>query len=103
MGTPHVVGVTGAASGIRTWLGVILLVVGFLGHFFAAQAIGGTYVAFRDHIMGFFFLLVVSGAIVAGLGWRFWKGRHDITLLIVGAIQAILGIVVYIQRFNVHG
>lgn len=103
MGTPHAVGVTSSASRIRTWLGVILLVIGFLGHLFAARAIGGTYVAFRDHILGFFFILIVTGGIIAGLGWKFWKGRHDVTLLIIGAVQAILGIVVYMQRFSVHG
>lgn len=86
-----------------TWLGVILLAIGFLGHFFAARAIGGSYIAYRDHIFGFLLILVVSGAIIAGLGWRFWKGRHDITLLIVGVVQALFGIWVYIERFNVHG
>ena len=82
---------------------MLLLVVGFLGHFFAARAIGGTYIAYRDHIFGFVFLTLVSGAIVAGLGWRFWKGRHDVTLLIVGVLQAIIGIWIYTQRFGVHG
>ena len=85
----------------RIWLGVILLVLGFLGHFLAARAIGGSYVAFRDHIFGFFLILLVSGAIVAGLGWRFWRGRHDITVLIIGAVQALFGLVVYIERFNI--
>ena len=82
---------------------MLLLVVGFLGHFFAARAIGGTYIAYRDHIFGFVFLTPVSGALVAGLGWRFWKGRHDVTLMIVGVLQAIIGIWVYTQRFSVHG
>ena len=77
--------------------------VGFLGHFFAARAIGGTYIAYRDHIFGFVFLTLVSAAIVGGLGWKFWKGRRDITLLIVGILQAIIGIWVYTQRFSVHG
>ena len=86
-----------------TWLGVLLLVVGFLGHYFAARAIGGTYIAFRDHIFGFFLILVVTGAIIAGLGWKFWKGRHDITLFIIGVVQALFGIIVYINRFSVHG
>jgi len=99
---------TSTSSEVRTsarwtWIGALLLVVGFLGHFFAARAIGGTYIAYRDHIFGFVFLTLVSGALVAGLGWRFWKGRHDITLLIVGALQALIGIVVYINRFSVHG
>ena len=87
----------------RILLGVVLLVVGFLGHYFAARAIGGSYIAYRDHMAGFFGLLVLTGAIVAGLGWRFWKGRRDITVLIIGVIQALFGIFVYINRFNLPG
>jgi hypothetical protein len=85
------------------WLGVLLIIVAFFCHFFAARAIGGSYVAFRDHIAGFVLILVVTGAIIGGLGWRFWKGRGDITLLIIGVVQAAFGIVVYMQRFHVHG
>ena len=90
-------------SQLYTSLGVILLVVGFLGHYFAARAIGGSYIAYRDHIFGFFLILLVTGLIIAGLGWRFWKGRRDITLLIVGVVQALLGVWVYMERFSVHG
>ena len=86
-----------------TWLGVLLIIVAFFCHFFAARAIGGSYVAFRDHIAGFFLILIVTGAIIAGLGWRFWKGRRDITMLIIGVVRAAFGIVVYIQRYHVHG
>lgn len=31
------------------------------------------------------------------------ESRHDITLLILGAVQVIAGIFVYIGRYNVHG
>lgn len=93
----------GKQNALLTWLGVILLVAGFLGHFFAARAIGGTYIAYRDHIFGFVALTLISAAIVALLGMRFWKGRHDITLLIVGVIQTLIGIFVYVNRFSVHG
>jgi hypothetical protein len=86
-----------------TLLGVLLLGVGLLLHLLSARAIGGSYVAYRDHIFGFVVLTLVSGAIIAGLGWRFWKGRHDITLLILGAVQTIVGVMVYINRFSVHG
>jgi hypothetical protein len=86
-----------------TGLGVILLGVGLLLHLLSARAIGGSYVAYRDHIFGFVVLTVVSGALIAGLGWRFWKGRHDITLLILGALQTAIGIVVYMNRFSAHG
>src|ERR1700694_1274473 len=83
------------------WLGALLLVVGFFGAFFAARAIG-TYIYYRDHIAGFFLILIVTGSIIAALGWRFWKGRKDITLLIIGVVQALFGIVIYINRFNIH-
>jgi uncharacterized protein (DUF952 family) len=84
------------------WLGVTLLAVGLSGHLLAARAIGGYYVAYRDHIVGFLFLTFVTGVIIAALGWRFWKGRHDITLLIVGALQTVFGAVIYVERFNIH-
>ncbi|HET9012771.1 MAG TPA: hypothetical protein VFN38_13190 [Gemmatimonadaceae bacterium] len=102
MGTSHAIAVNGSARQLRVWLGVALLVVGLCGHLFAARAIGGHYVAYRDHIFGFFLILAVTGAIVAALGWRLWKGRHDVTLLVIGVIQAIFGIIIYIERFNVH-
>ena len=89
-------------SRVRILLGVLLLVLGFLGHFFAARAIGGSYTAFRDHIFGFFLILLVTGALIAGLGWRFWRGRLDITLLIIGAVQALFGLVIYVERFNIE-
>ena len=101
MGATHAFS-AGTNSRLRMWLGVILLAVGLAGHLFAAQAIGGYYVAYRDHIFGFVVIAVVTGAIIAGLGWRFWKGRHDITLLAIGAVQAIFGFLIYLQRFNIH-
>jgi len=102
MESSGVIPVADTASRRRIWLGVLLIVVGFLGHFFAARAIGGSYVAYRDHIFGFFLILLVSGAIIAGLGWRFWKGRRDITLLTVGVVQALFGAVIYVERFHIH-
>jgi hypothetical protein len=86
----------------RVWLGALLLVVGLLGHLLSANAIGGSWIAYRDHVGGFLMLTVVSAVVVAALGWRFWRGRSDITLLAVGAVQFILGMVVYINRYNVH-
>jgi hypothetical protein len=87
----------------RTWvtLAVILLILGLLGHLIAARAIGGSYVAYRDHIGGFVLGLVVFGGVAAALGWRFWKRRPDITLLIVGMAQALFGLAVYLARFHI--
>jgi uncharacterized membrane protein (UPF0136 family) len=90
-----------ATRPLFTWLGVILIAVGFFGHFFAARAIG-TYIFYRDHIFGFFLILLVTGSIIALLGWRFWKGRKDITVLIIGVVQAVIGIWIYTMRFHIH-
>jgi hypothetical protein len=87
----------------RIWLGLVLVVAGLLGHLLAARAIGGTYRAYRDHIFGFCLILVVTGAIVALLGHFFWRGRRDVTILVIGVLQALFGVWVYIERFGVHG
>ena len=85
----------------RMWLGILLLAAGLSGHLFAAQAIGGYYIAYRDHIFGFVALTIATGLIIALLGKRFWRGRHDITVLIIGAVQAVGGLLIYINRFNI--
>ena len=85
------------------WLGLALVVFGFMCHFLAARAIGGSDIAYRDHMFGFVLILLVTGAISAGIGWKFWPGRRDITLLVTGVLQALLGIFVYMQRYGVHG
>jgi hypothetical protein len=103
MATPPMSGASSSTRRSRFLLGWVLLALGLLGHLLAARAIGGTYVAFRDHVAGFVFLTLVSIAIVGGLEWKFWKGRRDVTVLAVGAVQAMLGLLVYIQRFSVHG
>jgi hypothetical protein len=84
------------------WLGVALLALGLLFHLLSAQAIGGDFVAYRDHILGFLLLTVVAGVIIVPLGWRFWRDRHDITLLSLGAVEAILGFVIWLNRFSIH-
>jgi hypothetical protein len=86
-----------------TWLGLALLFAGFMGHFLAAQAIGGTHVAYRDHMAGFFGSTLIFGAIIAAFGWKFWKGRNDITIFATGVIAAAIGLFVYVQRFHIHG
>jgi hypothetical protein len=82
----------------RIWLGVILVSVGLLGHLLAAHVMGGSAIAYEHHIFGFFLILFVTGTIIAGVGWRFWRGRHDITMLSIGAVQAIFGIAVYVLQ-----
>ena len=101
MGTSRAGSSTDPGRRLRIWLGLVLLGAGLLGHLLAAQAIGGSQLAYRHHIVGFVGLSVVSGAILAGLGWRFWRGRHEITLLALGILQALLGLFVYIERFRI--
>ena len=95
------IAVAPALSTARLWLGAVLLVGGLLGHLLAARAIGGYYIAYRDHIGGFVFFTVLSGAIIAVLGRRFWRGRHDVTLLTLGALQALFGYIIYLMRFHI--
>jgi hypothetical protein len=103
MGALHSVNVPHATRRSLSWLAVVLLVLGLLGHVFAAKAIGGTQMAYRDHLLGFALITVVAGAIIFGAGSRLWKGRYDISLLLLGAVNALLGLLVYVQRFHVHG
>ncbi|MEO7366722.1 MAG: hypothetical protein ABIZ36_02115 [Gemmatimonadaceae bacterium] len=93
----------GQKRGILMALGIVLLIAGFCGHFFAAKAIGGTYIAYRDHMVGFFGLTIISGVLIALLGRKFWRGRPELTLFVVGVIQAAFGLYIYINRFNLHG
>lgn len=101
MSAPAAAPIADSGRRMRIWLGVVLLLAGLSGHLFAAQAIGGSYIAYRDHIVGFSILTALSLAIVAGLAWRFWRGRPDLTVLIVGALQAVIGLVIYVERFHV--
>jgi len=81
----------------RAWMGALLL-VGLLCHVVAAHLNGGSRIAYQHHILGFFAILVVTGVVIAVLGRLLWRERHDITLLTIGAVQTIVGIlVVYSQ------
>lgn len=102
METPQVNSVAGTSRPL-TWLGIVLVVAAFLFHFFSARAIGGTFVAYRDHMAGFVLILVVTGGIITLIGRRFWRGRPDLTVLIIGVVQALVGLLVYVQRFQMHG
>lgn len=89
-----------SASRPSLWTGGLLLVLGLLGHLYAAHAMGGSRVAYTHHVFGFFLILVVTGAIIAALGWRFWRSRPDVTVLAVGAVQALLGLLVAVEPFR---
>ena len=84
-------------------VGIACLMAGLLGHVLAAQAIGGTYIAYRDHLLGFAVLTIVTGALLAVAGAKFWRGRPAFTVLFLGVLQALIGLYAYIERFSVHG
>ena len=81
-------------SRLPVWGGVLLLGLGLLGHLYAAHAIGGSRTAYTHHVLGFALILLVTGGIIAGVGWRFWRSRSAITVLAIGAVQALLGLLV---------
>jgi hypothetical protein len=85
------------------WLGLIFLAAGLLGHVLAAQAIGGTYIAYRDHLLGFALLVLVFGALLTAIGHRFWRARPEWTILSLGVVQVLFGLAAYVTRFTVHG
>jgi len=91
------------ASRSRIWIGIMLLVLGLIGHLYAAHAIGGSVVAYTHHVLGFFLILVVTGTIIAALGRRFWRSRPDITVLTVGVVQALFGLLVAVEPFRAAG
>jgi uncharacterized membrane protein len=84
-------------------VGFVFLALGLLGHLYAAHAIGGGRVAYTHHVLGFFLILVVTGAIIAALGWRFWRSRPDVTVLSVGVVQGLFGLLVAVEPFRAAG
>ena len=103
MGTLHSTRSEEATRPAISALGVVLLAAGLLEHLLSARAIGGTYIAFRDHMFGFVVISVVFGAIIFGIGYRFWRRRPDISLLLLGVVNLLLGFYVYLERFHMRG
>ena len=79
---------------IQTLIGLLLTGAALLAHLLAANAIGGTRVDYTDHVAGFFMILIASGAIIAGLGWRYWKANAGALLLWIGVVQAVFGLAI---------
>ncbi len=73
----------------KAWLGVALLVLGLSGHLVSAYIIRANPLAFPDHIKGYLLIAAVTGVLIAGLGWLFWRKRTDITWLVWCAVQFI--------------
>jgi hypothetical protein len=74
------------------WGGWLLLAVGLLGHLYAAHAIGGSRIAYTHHVFGFVAILVVTGGVIAGVGYRYWRSRRALALFVIAAVQAMIGL-----------
>ena len=75
-----------------TWAAWMLLALGLAGHVYAAHAMGGSRIAYTHHVAGFFIILLVTGAVIVGLGWRFWRSHRAMAMLVVGVVQALIGL-----------
>ena len=79
---------------VRVRLGAALTIVGFCCHLVAANMIRAVPMAYTHHIEGFFLIAIATGVLIAALEWFFWRGRRDVTVLVFGAVQALMGFVV---------
>lgn len=70
----------------------LLLAIGLLGHVYAAHVMGGSRIAYTHHTLGFALILLVTGGIIVLLGRIFWRTRPYVTLIVIGLVQALLGL-----------
>ena len=87
-------------SRLSLWAGVLLLVIGLLAHVYAAHAMGGSTIAYTHHVLGYFMILLVTGGAIVALGWRFWRARWGLAILVVGIVQALLGLWVAAEPYR---
>lgn len=92
MGTSSTAGTAPSTGRWLRWGGCLLLAVGLLGHVYAAHVMGGSRVAYTHHILGFGLILLVTGGVIAGAGYYFWRSRWALALLVIGAVQALIGV-----------
>lgn len=76
------------------WIAGGLLLLGLAGHLVAAWLNRGGTIAYLHHVAGFFLIAAVTGAVIAGLTWIFWRSRRAQALLVFALVQAVLGILV---------
>ena len=87
-------------------LGALFLALGLGGHLASAHEIDMLPHAFRDHIAGFIILTAGAAVILLVLERFFWRGRRDITVLVLGIVQLVLGAAIFwwtISKVIVYG
>jgi hypothetical protein len=100
MGTSSTAAARPSTGRLLRWGGWLLLGLGLLGHLYAAYAMGGSRVAYTHHVLGFALILLVTGGLIAGLGYWFWRSRPALTFLAIGLVQALLGLWVALEPFR---
>lgn len=76
----------------------VLFVIAIVMRFVTVAAMGGSANDFsKVFLVGFVGVSVVWGAFFALLGHFFWRGRHDITLLILATFSALTGTGEYVD------
>ncbi len=100
MGTSSTAAPQPSTSSLLRWGGWLLLGVGLLGHVYAAYAMGGGRIAYIHHVGGFALILLVTGGLIAALGYWLWRSRPGVTLLAIGLVQALLGLWVALEPFR---
>lgn len=78
-------------------IALLLIALGLAGHLYAAHAIGGSRLAYTHHVLGFLLILVVTGGVLAELGRRFWRSRWSMTLVAIGVVQLLFGVLVAVD------
>lgn len=83
-----------SVSRTRVTTGAVLLFLGFIAHLAAAHLNGGSGIAYQHHVLGFFAILAVTGVAIQLIARFLWRGRTDVTVLTIGAVQFLMGVVV---------
>ena len=90
-----------ALKRVNVWWGIGLLGVGLVFQLLAASATKGGFVEYRNHIIGFLLLTVVAIVAMVFIGRRYWRGRIELWVLTLGALQAAVGAMTFVIRFHV--
>jgi heme/copper-type cytochrome/quinol oxidase subunit 4 len=86
---------------VPVWWGIGLLGVGLVFQLLAAGATKGGFAAYRNHVVGFVLLTLVTVVAMVFVGRRYWRGRVDLWLFTLGALQAVVGALTWVIRFHV--